>query len=1087
MPFDCQTRKCETMTQEVDDIAAEIEEVVHEVRRRWPLVLGIVALLILLPLGITWLNRERIADNVVGNQLESLGLPGTYKIESIGPSRQVVTNVVIGDPADPDLTVERAEVQIIPRFGWPVIGEVKLINARLYGTVSQGKVSFGTLDKVLFTGKKDTEFRLPDMDIVLQDARARIDGELGVIGIKAEGGGNLRSGFAGELAAISEDLAIKGCKAGQASLYGKLTITGERPNFKGPLRLASLACPASGLALRDAAVQVDGTLDKALDGGDAALVPRIAGLDFGTNRLGAIGGKADLSYRKQAMNARYELSAGTLASPQLSAARVTLNGALRSTDDFAKMESDGKLTAADLRLGRGLDGALASAQKSAAKTLAEPLLAQLRAALARHAPGSRMNADFVLRQTGQVTNLIVPQATVTGGSGEVILGVSRGELVTGGAPAPRLAGNFQTGGAGMPRITGQLERRAGGMTLIRMAMADYAARGASLAIPQMMLAQGPDGTLGFVGNARVSGAIPEGSVKGLEVPLDGRWAPGRQLELWRGCRQIRFNELTFSGLTLGREAIDLCPGAGGAIVRSTSRGMAIAARAGQLDLNGRLKTTPIRIVSGAANFSSPGTLSADKLVVTIGSGAAPTEFRIGTLRANVGQAFDGTFANTEARIGAVPLDIVEAQGKWRFAGGKLNLSGGSFRLLDREQVDRFEPLIARDAVLEMAGNRITANAMMREPRSDRAIVQADIVHDLNSAVGFADLSVPAITFDSRLQPDTLTAIARGIVANARGIVTGKGRIDWTGSGVTSTGSFTTEGLDLAAPFGPAKGISGTIVFTDLLGLVTAPEQKLRMASVNPGIEVEDGVLTYAIKPNMQLDIDGIEWPFMDGTLTLLPTRLNLGLSEVRRYELKVVGLNSARFLERMEIGNLSANGIFDGTLPLVFDENSGRIVGGLLTSRSPGGNVSYVGELTYKDLSAMGNFAFEALRSLNYTRMTIAMDGELDGEMLTRVRFEGVKQGEGTKQNIITRQIGKLPIQFNVNIRAPFQKLIATARMLYDPTALPDPQKLGLIDAQGRPIPQAAPKPPPIPAPIPNPNNSSPTQGVQPPESENRP
>lgn len=1084
MPFDCQARKCETMTDKADDIAAEIGEVAEKVRRRWPLVLGIVLGVLAIALGITWLNRERIADNVVGNQLEKLGLPGTYTIDSIGPRRQVVTNVVIGDPARPDLTVERAEVEIVPRFGWPTIGEVKLVKARLYGTVRQGQVSFGSLDKVLFTGKGDTPFRLPDLDVVLDDARARIDGELGVIGVKAQGAGNLRSGFAGELAAISDDLALKGCKVGQATLYGKLRISGERPNFNGPLRMASLSCPGSGLALRDAAVQVDGTLDKSLDGGDAALVPRIAALSLDANRLGGVGGKADISYRKQAMNARYELTSASLATPQLSAANVTLDGALRSVDGFAKIESDGKLRAANLRMGQGLDAALASAQKSAAKTLAEPLLAQLRGALARHAPGSRMNADFVLRQTGQITRLIVPQATVTGGAGEVILGLSRAEMVAGGAPAARLAGNFQTGGAGMPRISGQLERRAGGMTLIRMAMAEYAARDARLAIPQMVLAQGPDGTLGFVGNARVSGAIPEGSVQNLELPLDGRWAPGRSLELWRGCRQIRFNSLTFSGLTLEREAIDLCPGAGGAIVRSAGSGMAIAARTGRLDLNGRLKTTPVHIVSGAVSLSNPGTLSADRLVVTIGNSASPTEFRIGTLRANVGQAYDGTFAQTEARIGVVPLDLVEAQGKWRFGAGKLNLSGASFRLLDRQQVDRFEPLIARDAVLEMAGNRITANALMREPRSDRAIVQADIAHDLNTAVGHADLLVPAITFDSRLQPDMITPIARGIVANARGIVTGKGRIDWTARGVTSTGSFTTEGLDLAAPFGPTKGLSGTVVFTDLLNLVTAPNQKLRLASVNPGIEVEDGVLTYQIRPNLQLDIDGIEWPFMDGTLTLLPTRLNLGLAETRRYELKVVGLNAARFIERMEINNLSATGTFDGTLPLVFDENGGRVVGGLLVSRPPGGNVAYVGELTYKDLSAMGNFAFQALRSINYRRMTIAMDGDLDGEMVTRVRSEGVTQGAGASRNFITKQIAKLPLQFNVNIRAPFQKLIATTRMLYDPTALPDPQSLGLIDAKGNPIPEAQRK---LPAAVPTPMTTPAKPDVQPPESENRP
>ncbi|MFM5908338.1 MAG: YdbH domain-containing protein [Novosphingobium sp.] len=1079
------------MTQKADDIAAEIEQAVEVVRRRWPYVVGAVLLVFALSVGVAWLNRERIADNIVGSQLKKMDLPATYRIESIGPRRQVISNLVIGDPANPDLTVERAEVEIIPRFGWPAIGEVKAVRPRLYGTYRNGKLSFGTLDKVLFSGSGDKQFRMPDLDVALEDGRARIDGDLGVIGVKAEGNGNLRSGFRGELAAFAPSLAVQGCKADRATLYGALAITDERPSFTGPLRMAALACRASGLTMRDAAFQVKGTLDKALDGGDATIAPRVAALALAANRLGGIGGSIDLTYRKQALNARYDVTAASLSTPQVSSGALALKGALRSQDGLAKLESDGKLIAANLKLGADLDASLASAQKSAAKTLGEPLLAQLRGALARHAPGSRLNADFVLRQTGQITNLIVPQAVVTGGTGEVILGVSRAELVTGGAPAPRLAGNFQTGGAGMPRITGQMERRAGGMTLIRMAMAEYAAKDARLAFPQLALAQGPDGTLGFVGTARLSGAIPEGSVRQLDMPVDGRWAPGRQLELWRGCRNMRFAELTFSGLTLEREAIDLCPGSGGAIVRSTGQGIAIAARTGQLDLNGRLKTTPIRIAANAASFANPGTLSADRLVITIGRDATPTQFRIGTLKANVGREYDGTFANTEANIGAVPLDIVDGQGRWHFANGRLNLSGASFRLLDHEQVDRFEPLIARDAVLEMAAGRITAQAMMRDPRFDRAVAEAVIVHNLDTTRGEAELLVPGITFDRQLQPDMLTMLARGVVANVRGIVTGKGNIRWNGSTVSSTGTFHTEGMDLAAAFGPSKGISGTVEFIDLLGLVTAEHQKLRIASINPGIEVEDGLLDFELKPGHILDINGVEWPFMDGTLSLLPTRMNLGVPEVRRYELKVVGLNSARFIEKMEIGNISASGTFDGTLPLVFDENGGKIVGGLLISRPPGGNVSYVGELTYKDLSAMGNFAFEALRSLNYRRMTIAMDGDLDGEMVTRVRFEGVKQGEGASRNFITRQLGRLPLQFNVNIRAPFQKLIANFKSLYDPTFLPDPQRAGLIDAQGRPLPQPRPQMPSIPVPVVPAVPSSPPSpaqpGVQPPESENKP
>ncbi|MDG2002703.1 MAG: hypothetical protein P8J20_05165, partial [Novosphingobium sp.] len=63
------------------------------------------------------------------------------------------------------------------------------------------------------------------------------------------------------------------------------------------------------------------------------------------------------------------------------------------------------------------------------------------------------------------------------------------------------------------------------------------------------------------------------------------------------------------------------------------------------------------------------------------------------------------------------------------------------------------------------------------------------------------------------------------------------RIDWNEEAITSSGQATTDSLDFAAAFGPVDGLSGTVVFTDLLGLVTAPNQQLNIAAINPGIEV----------------------------------------------------------------------------------------------------------------------------------------------------------------------------------------------------------------------------------------------------------
>ena len=388
---------------------------------------------------------------------------------------------------------------------------------------------------------------------------------------------------------------------------------------------------------------------------------------------------------------------------------------------------------------------------------------------------------------------------------------------------------------------------------------------------------------------------------------------------------------------------------------------------------------------------------------------------------------------------------------------------------------------ARDATLSLVDNQVVADAVLREPASDREVASAHILHNLVSGRGGADLNMPGLLFDKRVQPDTISYLALGVIANARGTVSGTGRIDWTPDKLTSTGKFTTDRLDFAAAFGPAEGVSGTVEFTDLLGLVTAPDQRLKIRSINPGIEVNDGEASFALQPGHVLQINGAHWPFIDGTLQLQPTRMVLGASEVRRFTLKVTGISAALFIERLQLGNLAANGYFDGELPLVFDQDGGWIRGGLLVSRPPGGSLSYIGELSYKDLSAMGNFAFQTLRSLDFRRMQIGLDGALDGDIVTRLKIEGVKQGQLAKKNFITRRLAGLPIQFNVNIKAPFQRLVTSFKGMYDDSYVRDPRSLGLVgsqgeqlDASGKPLPQPAPK-------------NEKTPAIQPPVSRNRP
>ena len=55
----------------------------------------------------------------------------------------------------------------------------------------------------------------------------------------------------------------------------------------------------------------------------------------------------------------------------------------------------------------------------------------------------------------------------------------------GGPAAPRISGNLRTGGPGLPRLSGQIERGPGGVLQARLAMTEYRAANAMLALPEL--------------------------------------------------------------------------------------------------------------------------------------------------------------------------------------------------------------------------------------------------------------------------------------------------------------------------------------------------------------------------------------------------------------------------------------------------------------------------------------------------------------------------------------------------------------------------------------------------------------------------
>ena len=1014
------------------------------------IVPGIITFLVVTTALLAWSNRFSIANDLIRDQLDAYDIPATYKIEEIGGTTQVLSNLVVGDPDAPDLTAKQVIVRLHHRLGVPEIGEVTLVEPRLYGTYLGGKLSFGSLDKALFrdTGEPPG---LPDLDLVIRDGRGLVESDYGPIGLKLEGEGNLAGGFDGVLAATAPTLAVGQCAGKGATLYGRLRTASGVPNFSGPLRTAKLTCNDGQMVLTRVVADLDAKASAELS--DPSVTARIAtgATSFAANSAQTLTGTLRTQLRGGALNGRYTLAARGVETPQTLAAVLTADGTIRARQNFARLEVESNVEGNGLRLGRGLIAAIEGLKQSGDDTLIEPLARRFGNALQAETRGSSFAADMRFRSDSKGYSLLVPQAEMIGGSGARILSLSRVELSGRGVSPSKLSGNLATGGPDLPRISGRMEQSGSGAAIFRLNMAPYEAAGSQLAIPQMIVAQGSGGALGFSGRVEASGPLPGGAIDRLVLPVSGRWQPGGELTMLSECTNVAFTRMRFAQLNIAGPGITLCPPAGKPMLRYGQAGLQFAAGAPSLQLKGSLGTTPIRMASGPVGFAWPGTLRARNLDIALGPQETASRFAISDLDAEIGDNIAGSFADAEIALAAVPINLVNTAGKWDYTDGKVTIGEAAFRLIDRQKPDRFEPLIARDGKLTLVDNLILASADLRHPGTDRIVTHADIRHSLATGAGHADLAIDGLEFDRSLQPEQLTARAKGVVANMRGTVSGKGRINWSERGdVTSSGSFTSNSLDFAAAFGPVKGASGTVEFTDLINLTTAPGQTIRIGSVNPGIEVIEGEVEFALTDGQLISVAGGSWPFMGGRLILREVDLNIGASEERRYVFEIVGLQAAQFIAQMELENIAATGTFDGTVPIVFDsDGNGRIEGGLLISRTPGGNVSYVGGLTYEDLSPIANYAFDALRSLDYSQMSVGMEGPLTGEIVTRVRFDGVKQGEGAKSNFVTRQIAKLPIQFRINIRAQFYQLMSSMKAIYDPSAVRDPRELGLLSDDG--------------------------------------
>jgi hypothetical protein len=1004
---------------------------------RWRLLALGLLLLALLLVAALWTQRRQIATEYVNRELARRGVKATYKVTRVGFRTQRMEQLVIGDPRRPDATAEWVEIEISLGVRRPRVELIRARGVRLNGRVVDGKVTLGELDKLLPppTGKP---FRLPNQRVDLADASIRLDTPAGRIGIALEGSGNLAYSFEGRIAAVSRGLRAGDCRVTAPRLVADLRTEEERPTLTGPLRAESAAC--GGVDLIRPRLTLKATLDAGFDGGEGHADVELARLRSGGHAFDAISGRIGFDGDADGVRGGLDLAAARASVGDYRTARAGLAGRYAVAPKAGTATLVGEVSANQVAGGGALKP-IAAALAGAGGTPFEPIGDALAAAVRR--VGESFDARGALRfVTGPGFSAArLQRLRAQSRSGALFqLEGETGLTYYWPSGTTRIQGDVALSGGGFPDMRFALDQaRPGGAISGAGRIAPMAAGGARLALGEVRFNAAPGGATSLNTIAVMDGPFAGGRVTGLVVPVSGRLDGDGGLVFGERCTPVSFGQLQTGGVDLGPTRLPLCPSGPGLVWRRPGGALMAAAEVRAPRLAGRIGGTPLAVTGDRLRFELAGrTFAGTSVAIGLGQGQA-NRFDFASLTGRfVRGGAAGDFAGGDAKLANVPLLISEGGGKWSLLGGDLALSG-AVRVADEAQPERFYPLVSKDFSLTLKDGRIAANGLLTHPETGTRVTEVAIDHRLATGTGRAVLDVPGITFTEDFQPEALTRLTTGVVALVAGTVTGRGEIAWGPDGTTSTGSFSTRGMNLAATFGPVEGLTTTVNFTDLLGLATAPGQTAQIGVVRTGIDVFDGLIRYQLLPGLRVRVEAGRWPFAGGELLLEETILDFSRPSPKRLTFRVAGLDGAIFVQQMEFSNIAATGIFDGVIPMVFDEGGGRIVAGRMEARPQGGELSYIGELTDRQLGYYGKVAFDALKSMRYQKLNIDLDGSLDGEFLAAIELDGIARNTprpGGIAGAVFTQLAKIPFEFNIRVRGPFRALLATARSLEDPTLL---------------------------------------------------
>lgn len=964
---------------------------------------GVVLCVILVLVALTWLNRRAVTRQVLVGWLEREGVPADVDIERV-ELNGVVARIRIGDPRNPDVAVERVEVDYAVGAPWSKQGlgvtpsRIRLLRPVARVSLRGGKLSFGSLDPLVdkFTNRPpgpDSQAPL----VLVEDARVRVETDYGFANVLANA--RVQDGKLMRLAAYMPATALR---------------SGDRIDARGLTAAVDLTTAGDRVALRVVAAA------------DAAVLPGAQGQGVGLNLTGDLP-YPDLKTHRNDGRASVNLSlrADRLATGDSAARGVEAAFGFAGTtagwiDTF---RIDGRTTA-DLRADR-LEGAVAGQGARLRLTDAATVLDRSNGG----GIGWRVEGP-AQASAGRLSGAGLDGAGITLSAGRLIAG-GRGAAFEAQGPlsltADRLAmDELSLNGA---RGQAQLDLVADGGLRLDLRGGVQAARGAwplfgavtrddipelagmkralsafAVNIPAFSVSTGDGGTRATLDRPATLNPANGGvlTLRPAATPIfsmgrGGQGGGGLSLTATRGrglpeasfaIPRWALTETGFTATLDGRAALDF----------GLARGIALQTKGQLVSSNGRLTyatadCTPLTVER----------LELDENDVTDISGRFCPSGRPLVTVENGGWRADGRLSGVNASAPFLALHFRDAEGTLAATGGprgvgmQANVTRAT--VVDATSPARFNPMTAAGSA-RLSGDDWTGAFDLSH--GETVLGRLTLNHDGKAGVGGITIDAPSITFaEGGLQPVDLSPMAGDIVGSpATGSVGFTGRVDWRADTEgTSSGRLTIPGLDFTSPAGPVKGLRGTVELTSLTPLVAAPGQTLHADLLESVAPLTDIDLVFGLD-KAALTVEGADLSVAGGTVRVEPLSIPLDINQGFTGVIVVESVQLGQIVTSAGFGDkVSLDALVSGRLPFSWNPKDGvRIVGGDLQAIQPGRLSIPRSSLTGLEAAGGGealppntvqDLAYQAMENLAFDILSAQVNSLDEGRLGVLFRIRG--------------------------------------------------------------------------------------------------